>query len=933
MNIQSILVNHMTEPLGFLLEHLRIEFTLEADHFEEIEKQLILSVADQPIYQTEFLPYDNNFFEVDLDLLPRTRYDIKITIRTADQECISSSSFFETGKLSEPFQAQWIGNKDKEIQNTLFKKDITINKEVARARLYMTALGVYETLIDQEKIGNEFLAPGVNAYDQWTQLQTYDVTKALSLGQHELMISTADGWYKGPYGFIQGVKDIYGDQHRALAEYHIDYVDGTHEVITTDESWLTTTGKVTHSSIYYGEDRDDTLSIVNWKPVIILKESYDILSDRLSLPLIVKETLEVQEVLYTPAGETVLDFGQNHAGLFRFYNRTPKGTKIYLQVGEILQKGNLYRENLRSARAAFEYISDGEEKWVQPSFTYYGYRYMKVEGLDQLNPEDFKADVIYSDMRSTGEIETNNPQVNRLFQNIIWGQKSNFFDSPTDCPQRDERLGWTGDANVFSNTALYNMDVYAFYRKFLKDVSIEQQLNDGRAPMYAPSFGNKDGGGAIWGDATTFIPWNAYQVTGDDSLLKEHYPSMKDWVDWITRNTGTENLWTHCSQFGDWLALDGENPAMPTGKTDEYFIASIYYHYSAHIVAETARLLGKTEEAKNYENLSQAIKHAIQAEYISANGRLTIDTQTAYALTLAFELLPENQLERVARDLVTRLGKDDDHLKTGFVGTPYINQMLSLHGYHKLATTIFLHEDYPSWLYAVNLGATTVWERWNSVLQDGSMNPEGMNSLNHYSIGAVMEWAYKFVLGIRNSNQGFKEFDLAPEFDYRLNSVAGYYQSSYGKIAVSYRIETDEKHTITLTVDVPFGSTAHVTLPRSKGVLVSINDSSSHGGQFDLTAGHYEISYIPTQDYIERYAASTPVSTIMADEELVAQIDAIHPVLDYFRKDPGAVQGGLGKLSLAKLDEILPFITIPKEDLKKIESLLEQTIILNQRNK
>ena len=923
----------MTEPLGFLLEHLRIEFTLEADHFEEIEKQLILSVADQPVYQTEFLPYDNNFFEVDLDLLPRTRYDIKITIRTADQECISSSSFFETGKLSEPFQAQWIGNKDKEIQNTLFKKDITINKEVARARLYMTALGVYETLIDQEKIGNEFLAPGVNAYDQWTQLQTYDVTKALSLGQHELMISTADGWYKGPYGFIQGVKDIYGDQHRALAEYHIDYVDGTHEVITTDESWLTTTGKVTHSSIYYGEDRDDTLSIVNWKPVIILKESYDILSDRLSLPLIVKETLEVQEVLYTPAGETVLDFGQNHAGLFRFYNRTPKGTKIYLQVGEILQKGNLYRENLRSARAAFEYISDGEEKWVQPSFTYYGYRYMKVEGLDQLNPEDFKADVIYSDMRSTGEIKTNNPKVNRLFQNIIWGQKSNFFDSPTDCPQRDERLGWTGDANVFSNTALYNMDVYAFYRKFLKDVSIEQQLNDGRAPMYAPSFGNKDGGGAIWGDATTFIPWNAYQVTGDASLLKEHYPSMKDWVDWITRNTGTENLWTHCSQFGDWLALDGENPAMPTGKTDEYFIASIYYHYSAHIVAETARLLGKTEEAKNYENLSQAIKHAIQAEYISANGRLTIDTQTAYALTLAFELLPENQLERVARDLVTRLGKDDDHLKTGFVGTPYINQMLSLHGYHKLATTIFLHEDYPSWLYAVNLGATTVWERWNSVLQDGSMNPEGMNSLNHYSIGAVMEWAYKFVLGIRNSNQGFKEFDLAPEFDYRLNSVAGHYQSSYGKIAVSYRIETDEKHTITLTVDVPFGSTAHVTLPRSKGVLVSINDSSSHGGQFDLTAGHYEISYIPTQDYIERYAASTPVSTIMADEELVAQIDAIHPVLDYFRKDPGAVQGGLGKLSLAKLDEILPFITIPKEDLKKIESLLEQTIILNQRNK
>ena len=381
MNIQSILVNHMKEPLGFLLEHLRIEFTLEADRFEEIQKQLTLSVADQPVYQTEFLPFDNNFFEVDLDLLPRTRYDIKITVRTADQECISSSSFFETGKMAEPFLAKWIANENKEIQNTLFKKNITISKEVAKARLYMTALGVYETHIDQEKIGNEFLAPGVDAYDQWIQLQTYDVTDSLSIGEHELLISTADGWYKGPYGFIEGIKNIYGDQHRALAEYHIQYVDGSHQIISTDETWLTAAGPVTHSSIYYGEDRDDTLEPEYWKPVVLLNENFDILSDRLSLPLTVKETLAVQEVLQTPAGETVLDFGQNHAGLFCFYNRAPKGTKIYLQVGEILQEGNFYRGNLRTARAAFEYISDGVEKWVQPSFTYYGYRYMKVLSL------------------------------------------------------------------------------------------------------------------------------------------------------------------------------------------------------------------------------------------------------------------------------------------------------------------------------------------------------------------------------------------------------------------------------------------------------------------------------------------------------------------------------------------------------------------------
>lgn len=931
MQITNILINHMTEPLGFLYEHLRVEFTVETDHFEKIQKQVLLTAEEETVYQTDFLPFDNNSFEIDIDLQPRTRYEVTINLQTADGEITTGTSFFETGKMAEPFTAHWIANKDKNIQNTLFKKEIEIDKEIASARLYMTALGLYETSIDARKVGDEFLAPGVNAYDQWIQLQTYDVTDQLTLGHHELIISTADGWYKGPYGFIEGVKDIYGDQHRTLAEYHIDYTDGSHQVIGTDDSWLTTAGNVTQSSIYYGEDRDDTYVIDNWEPVVLLDSSFEQLTDRLSLPLRVKETLDVQEVLETPAGETVLDFGQNNAGLFRFYNRTPKGTRIYLQVGEILQEGNFYRDNLRTARAAFEYISDGIEKWVQPHFTYYGYRYMKVEGIDNLDPADFKADVIYSDMRATGHIETNHSKVNRLFQNIIWGQKGNFFDSPTDCPQRDERLGWTGDANVFSNTALFNMDVYAFYRKFLKDVAIEQRLNDGRSPMYAPSFGNKDGGGAAWGDATTFVPWNAYQMTGDASLLTEHYPAMKSWVDWITRNTATPSLWTKCFQFGDWLALDGENPAMPTGKTDSDYIASVYYYYSSYIVAETAKLKGLTDEAAHYSQLAQDIKKAIQDEFISPNGRLTIDTQTAYALALQFELLPQEQLDRVAADLVARLGKDDDHLKTGFVGTPYANQMLSKYGYHKLATKIFLHEDYPSWLYAVNQGATTVWERWNSVLEDGSMNPEGMNSLNHYSIGAIMEWAYKYVVGIRNPQAGFKEFDLAPEFDYRLHQVSGHFDSPYGTIAVSYQIESNQDHLIQLEVSVPFGSTAHVRLPRSEGTSVVINDVERTGGTFDLTTGHYSIHYIPSEDYIERYTATTAVVDIMADAELVAAIDAISPVLDFFRKDPGALQGGLGHLSIAKLDEILPFITVPQEELSKIATLLESTVILSQR--
>lgn len=931
MKITSITINHITEPLGFLLENLHISFKIKSETKEKIKKQLIIKHHDKIDYQTDFLTYDNNIFEPKLSLNPRTRYDVIINIQRESGEIINACSFFETGKMTEDFEAQWITNKDKTIQNTLFRKKVTISKKVIKARLYMTALGVYETFIDGKKVGNEFLAPGVDDYTQWVQVQTYNITKAFQKGEHECLISTADGWFKGPYGFIEGVDCIYGDQHRAIAEYHIDYEDGSHEVIATNSSWETTAGYVTKSSIYYGEDRDDTIEIKDWQPVDISNADKNLLSDRLSLPIVVKETLDVKEVIQTPAGETVLDFGQNHAGLFRFYNRTPKGTKIYLQVGETLQEGNFYRDNLRTARAAFEYISDGIEKWVQPSFTYYGYRYIKVEEIDNLNPNDFKADVIYSDMENTGNITTQNSKVNRLFQNVIWGQKSNFVDSPTDCPQRDERLGWTGDANVFSNTALLNMNAYAFYRKFLKDVAIEQRLNDGRAPMYAPAFGNEDGGGAIWGDATTFVPWNAYQATGDASILIEHYDAMRDWVDWISRHTSTPNLWTNCFQFGDWLALDGENPAMPTGKTDEDFIASIYYYYSAHIVSETAKIMGNTTDEIKYAELSQGIKTAIHDEYISKNGRLTIDTQTAYALALQFNLISKEQTDRVVSDLVHRLNKDDNHLKTGFVGTPYANQMLSKYGHHQLATTIFLHEDYPSWLYAVNLGATTVWERRNSIMPDGSMNPEGMNSLNHYSIGAIMEWAYKYVLGIRNPKKGYQEFDFAPEFDIRLNKVNGYFDSSYGKIAVAYEIETDDNHTIKMTLSIPFGTTAHVKLPRSENVIVMLNNHEHIGGEFELTAGTYNISYQPTQDYIERYSAETSAAEIMSDTYLVEKIDQIDPVLDFFRNDPDAVNGGLGKLSLKKLNEILPFITISQENLAKINELLENTPVISQR--
>ncbi|MDT2397265.1 family 78 glycoside hydrolase catalytic domain [Enterococcus avium] len=935
MNISKILINHMTEPIGFQLDNLRIEFTVEAEQFTEITKQLTIWTDnyEAPVYQSKQEPFETNYFDVPLTLIPRTRYHVEIAIRDTNHELLTKESFFETGKMDEPFQADWIAHPDNAIQNTLFQKKISVKSQVAKARLYATGLGIYEAYINGEKVGDEYLTPGVTAYDQWIQVQTYDVTAAFQkAADHELFFTTGDGWYKGTLGFDGGMKNIYGDQQCVIGEFHVTYEDGQTEIISTDSSWVTTSGKVTKSEIYYGEDLNDTLTPSDWQSVILLDQNKALLQDRLSLPIKIMERLPIQEILETPAGEQVLDFGQNQTGWLEFYNREPKGTKLVFQMGEILQEDNFYRENLREARASFVYISDGEEKWVRPHFTFYGYRYVKVEGNTQaLRKEDYQAAVLYSEMATTGEIKTTNSKVNRLFQNILWGQKSNFLDIPTDCPQRDERLGWTGDAEVFSKTAALNMNVFPFFKKYAKDIAIEQQLHDGMVPMYAPAMGNSDGGAAVWGDAATIIPWNMYQIYGDSAILRQNYTAMKDWVAWIQKNSKSSDLWTGTFQFGDWLALDGENPALPTGKTEEDFIASVYYYYSNDIIAQTAEILNFANDATYYREQAQRIKEAIVKEYITANGRLAIDTQTAYAIALYFELVPQSQRSRVAKDLVTRLKKDNDHLKTGFVGTPFICQVLSNYGYHKLATKIFLLEDFPSWLYAVNLGATTVWERWNSILPDGSMNPEGMNSLNHYSFGAIMEWAYSYLLGIKPAHPGYQEINFSPLFDYRLKQVNGHFDTTYGTFAVSYQIEADSEHTIKLNLTVPFGTTVHVDLPRGENGPVTVNNQEKNNGRFSLTCGTYEIAYVPSENYVEHYNSETPAAEIMADELLVQKIDAIDPVLDFFRADPAAIKGGLGTMSLSKLNTLLPFIQITSENLAKINDALASTPILSER--
>ncbi|RMC55102.1 alpha-L-rhamnosidase [Lactobacillus sp. ESL0261] len=929
LKIKDILVNHYTKPLGYDLDnHLRIEFSAEADHDSINMQKRITIAANEPIFDSQWQQYNNNYFDFELELKPRTRYEVTVWLKNDDTQT-SANTFFETGKMNEPFTAEWIGNQDNNIQNTLLKKEFVLNKKVVKARLYISGLGVYEAFLNKKKIGNEFLAPGVTAYDKLVQIQTYDVTERLNeKSQQELLISLGNGWYKGNFGFDGGKDCIYGDQQMAIAELHIDYDDGSSQIINTDASWQTSAGKITKSAIYYGEDFDATKKIIDWQPAIALNHSKEILQDRLSLPLKIKEYLPVKEIIHTPKGETVLDFGQNHAGWPEFYNHESAGKEIDLQMGEILQDGNFYRDNLREARAAFHYISNGKQKWIRPHFTYYGYRYVKVSGNSHpLRKDDFRAAVIYSDLELTGSIKTTNAKVNRLLQNVLWSQKSNFFDVPTDCPQRDERLGWSGDADIFASTAILNMNAYPFFKKYAKDMKIEQAAHNGMLTMYAPAMGNDSGGAAIWGDAATVIPWTAYQATADPAILRQNYSSMKNWVDWISQATTTKNLWTGCFQFGDWLSLDSENPAVPSGKTDEDYIASVYYAYSSWIVAQAAKILGNTNDAQKYQQQAQTIKKAIRAEFITKNGRLAIDTQTAYALALHFNLVSKEQKKRVVKDLVQRLKKDNNHLQTGFIGTPFICQVLSENGKHKLATEIFLNEDFPSWLYEVNLGATTIWERWNSVLPDGSMNPEGMNSLNHYSIGAIMQWAYQQVLGLRKQTNGYQNVLFAPQFDYRLKKISGHYHSSYGDLKMAYQLEAETQHTIKVNLRIPFGQKVTVKLPKVKD-KVEINGKRAYL-PLVLTNGDFTISYVPENSYIEYYNINMPAKLIMGDPDLVKQLRPINTVFD-FLQDPDNLKK-FGENSMVELNSLLPFINISDEDFNQIKKILDTTPVTSER--
>lgn len=844
MKIINCRTNHMKEPVGFSMEYAVVSWITESDESVKQERAQIIVALDKDmkevIYTSDPLASpDSTGVKLPIELKPRTAYYWTVQV-WGDQgdSATSEVNYFETGKRNETLGGEWITTpwEDKKI-SPYIRKQFHVNQKVKKARLYITGLGLYLLQVNGQKVGNEFFAPGCTSYDRWVQIYTYDVTQLLCTGENVLGVLMGNGWAKGRFGASSSTHtETYIDDYLLKAELRLELSDGSEQVIVTDHTWKCAPSPVLADSIYDGEMYDENKVIMGWSSVECGEEDWEQmkpaanvnlgeLEDRLSLPIKVKEIIHSIELIYTPSGELVLDLGQNMTGWVRMRVHEPAGTKIKLSYGEILQDGCFYRDNLRTAKAEYVYISDGTEKEVEPHFTFYGFRYVKVEGIrEPLNLEDFTGCVVYSDLEETGWLTTSDDRINRLFFNAKWSQKDNFLDVPTDCPQRDERMGWTGDAQVFCKTASYNMDTYAFYTKFLHDLWREQQKNYGMVSHVVPSLLRQatdessfwHGGSCVWGDAAVIMPWTLYTHYGDITILERQYPSMKGWIDWIVRKyVGTTGLWEEGFHFGDWLALDGNREDNRLGGTDEVYIASTYLKYSSELVAKAAQALGYKEDEAYYCQISGRTKAAIQKAYFTEEGNCAIHTQTAHILALAMDLVEPQARQKIAADLVELLKQKDMHLQTGFVGTPFLCKVLSMEGYSKEAYELLFKDDFPSWLYEVDMGATTIWERWNSVLPDGKISDTGMNSLNHYAYGSIAQWMYENIGGLTLKDIGFKSFYVKPEFTERFSFVDMKYHSPKGMIEIKWEKNADEKYN--LFVKVPFDTTAVVRLPAKNG--------------------------------------------------------------------------------------------------------------------
>lgn len=876
MRIKNVRINGMENPTGFDFGTVCISWKVrEASGKEQQNVKIEVSLTEsfeEVLCVKEGKELNSAAEKLEFQQNAHTRYYVRVTATDDKGEtAVSEPAYFETGKMEEPWVGKWITTEKEDTFHPLFVKSFEAKKVLASARLYICGLGLFTAELNGKKVGDEVLTPYYSNYHDEEQYITFDITENVK-EQNRLTVSLGNGWFKGKFG-LNNQSNNFGDEFKLIAELRLVYEDGEVQVIGTDETWEYIGSDVEDDGIYDGEIINHLLwkEKENLPKKAVLTEAEGKLVARYSLPVMEMEDMQVKEVIYTPLGETVLDFGQNFAGYVTFRNHLPEGTRIVFDHGEILQDGNFYNENYRSAKSQFVYVSDGRDELVRPSFTYFGFRYVRVTGWPgEAKEEDFTGKALYSKMDRTGYIETGHQGMNRLFLNALWGQKSNFIDFPTDCPQRDERLGWTGDAQVFSGTASFNMDTTAFYHKFLHDLRNEQVKYDGILPGVIPVLDpNGPIFSSVWGDIATILPMVVYEHSGNVETLRENYPMMKDWVDKITKEDkarGQKYLYDFGNQLGDWLALDGRTEQSMEGGTDAYYIGSNYYAMSVQKTATAAEILGYKEDEAYYKDLYEKIKAAIIREYFTETGRLAIDSQTGYIVALYSGIYRDK--EAVVAGLKARFYKDCYKLKGGFTGAPILCRVLAENGFEEDAFYFLMQEEYPGWMHCINLGATTIWERWNSVLDDGHLSGTMMNSLNHYSYGAIVEYLYRDVAGLKALEPGFKKALITPLMNGKLKYMNMTYDSAYGEYKVSWKVLKDGN--VSVDIQVPFGCSAVIGLPFYEGEVT------------EVAAGSYHYEYRPIEDLRQRYNHKTMFKDMMHDPEAMKVIERVSPMLMYF---------------------------------------------------
>ena len=726
--------------------------------------------------------------------------------------------------------AKWICSP-KEANVVDFYKKIALSGKVKKATLGASAMGLYLVRINGKRITDSLLNPGWTSYHVRTQYQTYDVTAFLGGKSAEISVTAAEGWAVGDLTW-KGRHHVFSDTVSVIAWLDVEYADGREEHFATDDTWGVRTSKILYSEIYHGETVDPTARIKKLGTAELSRVKTKLIPQVGEL-IHEHERIAPKEFIITPKGERVIDFGQNMTGYVEVRIKGERGGRIVMTHAEVLDaEGNFYNENLRSARSRNEYILSGGEDVFKPTFSFQGFRYIRLDEypFEEVDLNCFTAVAVYSDMERTGFFSCGNAKVNQLYHNVLWGQRSNYLDVPTDCPQRDERLGWTGDAQVFCRAGAYNFGVHDFFRKWLGDMAAEQSLrNDGGVPIVVPDALQRGAVCCAWGDAAGIIPWEVYLAYGDKKMLAEHFPMMKKWVEYI-RHAGTkEYLWVDRWHYGDWLAMDGVVGG-DTGATQKDLIASAYYARVTDILVKAGKLLGK--DMSEYEELYRHILDAFHDNFIE-NGLPSMSkhislrdeknrkeqaiikpiTQTTLAMILHFHLYRgEDERKSMADCLAKIIHENGDRINTGFVGTPYILHALSENGYTDLAYTLLLQEKMPSWLYSVNHGATTMWERWNCINEDGSFSSVSMTSFNHYAYGAVADWLYGVCAGINSlpDGAGYKHIALAPKPSKNLGFVNCRIKTVSGEVISNWYYSGEFIH---YEFSVPAGTVAELTLP------------------------------------------------------------------------------------------------------------------------